>query len=61
MDFKIGYSPKRINPCDEAHTLAKITKIVAGMDEETTETLAEFYGLIINVYKAKDIKTDRGC
>ena len=56
-DFKIGYSPERINPGDEAHTLDKITKIVAGMDEETTEILAELYGLITNVYKAKDIKT----
>jgi UDPglucose 6-dehydrogenase/UDP-N-acetyl-D-galactosamine dehydrogenase len=57
VDFKIGYSPERINPGDEAHALAKITKIVAGMDEETTETLAELYGLITNVYKAKDIRT----
>jgi len=56
-DFKIGYSPERINPGDEAHALAKITKIVAGMDDETTEILAELYGLITNVYKAKDIKT----
>ena len=56
-DFKIGYSPERINPGDEAHALDKITKIVAGMDEETTEILAELYGLITNVYKAKDIKT----
>ena len=56
-DFKIGDSPERINPGDEAHTLDKITKIVAGMDEETTETLAELYGLITNVYKAKDIRT----
>ena len=56
-DFKIGYSPERINPGDEAHALDKITKIVAGMDEETTEILAELYGLITNVHKAKDIKT----
>jgi len=56
-DFKIGYSPERINPSDEAHTLDKITKIVAGMDDETTEILADLYGLITNVYKAKDIKT----
>jgi UDPglucose 6-dehydrogenase/UDP-N-acetyl-D-galactosamine dehydrogenase len=56
-DFKIGYSPERINPGDEAHALDKITKIVAGMDDETTETLAELYGLITNVYKAKDIRT----
>jgi len=57
MDFKIGYSPERINPGDEEHDLTKITKIVAGMDEETTEILAELYGLITNVYKAKDIRT----
>jgi UDPglucose 6-dehydrogenase/UDP-N-acetyl-D-galactosamine dehydrogenase len=57
IDFKIGYSPERINPGDDAHTLDKITRIVAGMEEETTETLAELYGLITNVYKAKDIKT----
>jgi UDPglucose 6-dehydrogenase/UDP-N-acetyl-D-galactosamine dehydrogenase len=57
IEFKIGYSPERINPGDEAHTLNKITKIVAGMDEKTTETLAELYGLITTVYKAKDIKT----
>ena len=57
IDFYIGYSPERINPGDEAHALDKITKIVAGMDEDTTERLAELYGLITNVYKAKDIKT----
>ena len=57
IDFYIGYSPERINPGDEAHALTKITKIVAGMDEETTENLAELYGLITNVYKAKDIRT----
>jgi len=57
IDLKIGYSPERINPGDEAHTLAKITKIVAGMDDNATENLAELYGLITNVYKAKDIKT----
>jgi len=56
-DFKIGYSPERINLGDEAHAMDKITKIVAGMDDETTETLAALYGLITNVYKAKDIKT----
>ena len=56
-DFKIGYSPERINPGDEAHALDKITKIVAGMDDKTTEILAELYGLITNIYKAKDIKT----
>ena len=53
VDFKIGYSPERLNPGDEAHTLDKITKIVAGMDEETTKDLSELYGLITTVYKAK--------
>ena len=56
-DFKIGYSPERINPGDEEHSLNKITKIVAGMDEETTEILAKLYGAITRVYKAKDIRT----
>ena len=56
-EFKIGYSPERINPGDEEHSLEKITKIVAGMDEETIEILAELYGKITNVYKAKDIRT----
>ena len=55
--FKIGYSPERINPGDEGHSLNKITKIVAGMDEEAAEILADLYGLITDVYKAKDIRT----
>jgi len=57
IDFYIGYSPERINPGDKEHTLDKITKIVSGMDEETTKNLVELYGLITNVYKAKGIKT----
>jgi UDPglucose 6-dehydrogenase/UDP-N-acetyl-D-galactosamine dehydrogenase len=57
IEFYIGYSPERINPGDDAHDLTKITKIVAGIDDDTTERLAELYGLITNVYKAKDIRT----
>ncbi len=57
MDFYIGYSPERINPGDDAHDLTKITKIVAGVDDDTTGRLAELYSLITNVYKAKDIRT----
>ena len=57
IDFYIGYSPERINPGDEAHALTTITKIVAGMDDDTTEVLAALYGLITNVYKARDIRT----
>ena len=56
-DFKIGYSPERVNPGDKAHTLDKITKVVSGMDEETTESLAELYGMITTVYKTADIRT----
>ena len=56
-DFKVGYSPERINPGDEAHNIDKITKIVSAMDEESTRLLAELYGLVTHVFIAKDIKT----
>jgi len=57
-EFKIGYSPERINPGDEEHTIDKVAKVVAGMDEETTELLAELYSRICpEIFKAKDIKT----
>jgi len=56
-DFYVGYSPERVNPGDEAHTIDKITKIVSGMDEKTTQILAELYGYITNVYKTSDIRT----
>jgi len=57
QDFKVGYSPERVNPGDEAHSIDKITKIVSGMDEESTRLLAELYGLITHVFVARDIKT----
>jgi UDPglucose 6-dehydrogenase/UDP-N-acetyl-D-galactosamine dehydrogenase len=56
-DFFVGYSPERINPNDDAHTLDKITKIVAGMDEKTTDRLVELYSHVTKVYRAPDIKT----
>jgi UDPglucose 6-dehydrogenase/UDP-N-acetyl-D-galactosamine dehydrogenase len=56
-DFKIGYSPERINPGDDEHAVEKVTKVVAGMDEETTDILSDLYSLITTVYKAKDIKS----
>ncbi len=58
IDFKAGYSPERINPGDTLHTLTKITKIVAGCDEEALENIAAVYGSIIEpgVYKAASIK-----
>jgi len=57
VDFKVGYSPERINPGDEVHGISNITKIVSGMDEETTEVLVKLYNLITTVFKAKDIRT----
>jgi len=56
-DFKIGYSPERVNPGDNAHTIDKIIKIVSGMDKESTDELSELYGRITTVYKTQDIKT----
>jgi len=56
-DFKVGYSPERVNPGDDAHSIDKITKIVSGMDEESTRELALLYGLITHVFVARDIKT----
>jgi len=58
VDFKIGYSPERINPGDKVHTIEKIIKIVSGMDEETLEQVAKVYELIIEagVYRAESIK-----
>ncbi len=57
-DFKVGYSPERINPGDKEHTLARIVKVVAGQDEETLEEIAEVYELVVDagVYKAESIK-----
>ncbi|WP_130616480.1 nucleotide sugar dehydrogenase [Cohnella abietis] len=58
VDFKVGYSPERINPGDKVHRLENIVKIVSGMDEETLATVASIYELIIQagVFKAESIK-----
>ena len=56
-DIKIGYSPERVNPGDDKHSIDKIIKVVSGMDPETTNLLAHLYGLVTNVYVAKNIKT----
>ncbi len=58
VDFKIGYSPERINPGDKVHRLETITKIVSGMDEETLDTIAKVYELVVEagVYRAQSIK-----
>ena len=58
IEFKVGYSPERVNPGDKEHSLDKIVKIVAGKDKETTELLEKVYGSIINagIYKVSSIK-----
>ncbi len=57
-DFKIGYSPERINPGDKEHTLEKILKVVAGNDAGALEEIAKVYGAIITagIHKASSIK-----
>ncbi|HEX7666353.1 MAG TPA: nucleotide sugar dehydrogenase, partial [Polyangiaceae bacterium] len=57
-DFKLGYSPERINPGDKEHPLEKITKVVAGQDSRTLATLADLYGSIIEagIHRAQSIK-----
>ena len=57
QDFKIGYSPERVNPGDKVHRLENICKIVSGMDDEALETIAEVYGAVVeSVYRAPGIR-----
>ncbi len=58
-DFKIGYSPERVNPGDKEHTVDKIVKVVSGMDAEPLDLVSNVYGKAITagLFKAKDIKT----
>jgi UDP-N-acetyl-D-galactosamine dehydrogenase len=58
IDFKLGYSPERINPGDKTHTLEKIVKVVAGEDPQTLEQIASVYSAIVDagVYRAQSIK-----
>ena len=57
-DFKLGYSPERINPGDKEHTLAKIVKVVSGCDTESLDVIAKVYELVVTagVHKASSIK-----
>ncbi|MFS0821475.1 nucleotide sugar dehydrogenase [Bacillus sp. 1P02SD] len=57
-DFKVGYSPERINPGDRVHRLETIVKVVSGQDEETLDTVAKVYELVVDagVHKAASIK-----
>lgn len=59
IDFRIGYSPERINPGDKVHRLETIKKIVSGMDDETLDCVAKVYELVVKagVHRAESIKT----
>ncbi|MBQ8524521.1 MAG: nucleotide sugar dehydrogenase, partial [Clostridia bacterium] len=59
VDFKVGYSPERINPGDKVHRLENITKIVSGMDEESLSEIKKVYDAVIEVgtYPVSSIKT----
>jgi UDP-N-acetyl-D-galactosamine dehydrogenase len=56
--FKVGFSPERINPGDREHTLSRITKVTSGCDEQSAEEIAKTYELVINagVHRASSIK-----
>lgn len=58
VDFKVGYSPERINPGDKVHTVDKIIKVVAGQDAETLDVLAKTYEMVVSagVHRASSIK-----
>jgi UDP-N-acetyl-D-galactosamine dehydrogenase len=58
IDFKVGYSPERINPGDRVHTVDKIVKVVSGQDAETLETIAKVYEMVVTagVHRAPTIK-----
>ena len=58
IDFKIGYSPERINPADKVNTLTKIMKITSGMDKESSDIIAGVYSQVITagIHRASSIK-----
>ena len=58
VDFKLGYSPERINPGDKEHTITKIKKVVSGCDEESLDVIAKTYEIIVTAgtYRASCIK-----
>ena len=57
-DFKVGYSPERINPGDKEHNFAKVVKVVSGQDQEALDIVAQVYGSVVaaGVYRASSIK-----
>lgn len=58
IDFKVGYSPERINPGDIVHRIETIVKVVSGIDEESLDTIAKVYELVVEagVHRAESIK-----
>jgi UDP-N-acetyl-D-glucosamine/UDP-N-acetyl-D-galactosamine dehydrogenase len=58
QDFKVGYSPERINPGDKEHTLSKIVKVVSGCDDESLDNIAKTYELVVEagIHRASSIK-----
>lgn len=58
QDFKVGFSPERINPGDKEHTITTITKVVSGCDEESLDNIAKTYELVVRagVHRASSIK-----
>ncbi len=58
IDFKVGYSPERINPGDKIHTVDKIIKVVSGMDADSLATIASVYELVVTagIHRASSIK-----
>ena len=58
VDFKVGYSPERINPGDKEHTLEKIVKVVSAQDAESLEIVAKTYGMVVRagIHRASSIK-----
>ena len=61
--FRVGYSPERINPGDREHSLARVVKVVAGQDAETTERIKDLYSQVVEVgvYVAPNIRTAEAC
>lgn len=58
QDFKVGYSPERINPGDKVHTLSSVIKVVSGCDDESLENISKVYELVVDagIHKASSIK-----
>lgn len=63
VDFKLGYSPERINPGDKHHTLTNVIKVVSGCDDESLQVIADVYCLVVEagVHKATSIKVAEAC